>query len=404
MSDKKREVISQLNRWSVPELREKLLEVSKKLGEANRQIQQKDRLIADFTAGKEKTKREAEAIISSAQARAREIERATERSEAELHQKRAEVDAEVSRKLANAHAEADSIVEAQLNQAKSEIRALEARRDTVKRNTINLNTAIIERYDDLIEEISGQMSRFRDMKESLSTFNAEIESEDFKKFDIADYVTTTESKAATKTEKPKSASHRAASTGIASSILDVDNDDIEIGDEDLADLARVLYSDPDPDEDELDDEIIDDGTDIMDDDDLQFLTEEFDLDFDLSGVMEDDEPSTAPVATAPVASPAAVMGNIDDIIDDDLDDDLFNDGTSKSFTASFMAVRPTIDDDDDLSEVDIDSIFDDDDFDFGVTDVADAIPAPAPAADPSINMPVRRNRRNGTSRGGAWLS
>lgn len=353
-------MLRKLNSMSQSDLQRAVIDSAKKIGAAKQQLKQKDKLIADFTSQKEKTKREAEKIIAAAKEQARSITEDAEKKEAQARHRIEEADAEVSRKLTNANAEADSIVESRLAEAKSEIEKIENRREEAKRSAIALNKNIIERYDTLITEVEEQISRFRDMQESINSFNVEIEAEDFKKFDMSDYVTTTPKPA----KKSKAVSEEIIE--VAKPILDVDNDDTEIDDEELAALAFVFDEDEDFDDESEEEEIPDlEESELITEADLAFLEEDFDFN-DISGFKD-------------------VVA--EDIEEDD--DDIFANGKMKSFTDSFMAVRAT-DDDDDLGDIDIDSILDDDD---------DEEPVPAP----KVTVPARRHRRSNRSHPGQWL-
>lgn len=355
-------IVERLKNLTRPELQGMLVDSAKKLGAAQKQIQQKDKLIADFTSTRERAKREADVIIAEAQEQARKMRTEAARSQAAAEAKIEEAETEVARKLANANAEADSIVEARLNQAKVEIRQLEERRDATKRSAIALNRNIAEQYDTLIEDVEKQISRFRDMKEKLVTSALEIEAEDFKKFDVADYVTTV---APAKEEKPEPSHAKASVETTVKPILDVDTDDIQLEDDEIGALAELLEDNFDePDEDESGIVMESDDT-LVTDDDLAFLNSDFDFDMDFGN---DDEAE-----------------GVDE-------DDIFADGKMKSFTDSFMVVKPT-DDDDDLGELDIDSILDDDDDFFS-----------EPEEEPArLNIPPRRSRRSGGASKSTWL-
>lgn len=354
-------MLKKLNSMSQSDLQRAVIDSAKKIGAVKHQLKQKDKLIADFTSQREKTKREADKIIASAKEQAQLITEDAEKKEAQAKKRIEEVDAEVARKLTNANAAADSIVESRLNEAKSEIEKIEARREEAKHSAIALNKNIIERYDTLITEVEEQISRFKDMQESLNDFNVDIEAEDFKKFNMSDYVTTTkpEKKA---TVRAKDVVEEVETT--VKPILDVDNDDTELNDEDLEALAYVFDDEEDFDEVE-EEEVPDlDDSELISDDDLAFLKE----DFDFSELSFDDEET--------------------DEVDDD---DIFADGKMKSFTDSFMAVRASDDDDDDLDDLDIDSILDDDDE----TEVDET---------PKVNIPARRRRRSNRSNPSHWIS
>lgn len=350
-------MLKKLNSMSQKDLQRAVIDSAKKIGAAKHQLKQKDKLIADFTSQREKTKREAEKIISSAKEQAKTITADATKKEAEARKRVEEADAEVARKLANANAEADSIVESRLAEAKSEIEKIENRREEAKRSAIALNKNIIERYDTLITEVEEQISRFRDMQESLNGFNVEIEAEDFKKFDMSDYVTSAKPEKKTKVQLPDIAP-------ATKPVLDVDNDDTELNDEDLEALAFVFDDEEDFEDVEEEDLPELDDSDLISDDDLAFLQEDFDFN-DLGG-FEDVEEET--------------------------DDDTFANGKMKSFTDSFMAVRPT-EDDEDLDDLDIDSILDDDEEEEDDESAKMTLP-PRP----------RRGRRSNRSNPGHWIT
>lgn len=381
--------LDHFNTMTKPDLQEALLDCAKKLSDANKQIQQKDKLIADFTSQRERANREAEQVLTAAKEQAALIRKEADRREEEAEKRIAEVNADVARKIANANAEADSIVESRLNQARADIENVESRREEAKRSAIALNRNIVERYDSLISDVEEQISRFKDMQQSLNDFNVDIEAEDFKKFNMDDYVTpkapapSKKNKPAVPTSEMPSTSTRKHVTPSVKPVIDVDNDDVSLGDEDLEALSYIFdedFVDEEPEEEEI--EELDD-TELLSDEDLAFLNSDLDLNVDME-LSDDDD----------------IFSDIGDSDSDD-DDDLFANGKMKSFTDSFMAVRSSDDDDDDFDDLDIDSIFDDDD---------DEQEPPTPA--PKIAVPTHRQHRSGrrgNGRGsngnpGRWLS
>lgn len=334
-SNKQTAARDRIQSMSRNELKDLLVASSRKLGQAQAAIVQKDRLIADFTSQRERAKMDAEKLMEQARTQAKSIKEEAKLLEEQAERRVEEANAEVARKLANANAEADSIVQSRLTQAQADIEKLEAKREEAKRAAIALNKNIAEQYDVLIKDVEGQLSAFKDMKDKLSDFNIDISSEDFKKFDMSDFVTI----ASTPSPQPaptREAKKREPVAVVPKPVVDVEEDDMQLNDEDLEILSGVLSDNFDEFEDghgviPEDDEVADT---LLSDDDMDFLNSD---DFDLSSLGFDD----------------------DDLSDFD-DDDVYADGKMKSFTDSFMKVAPS-DSDDDLSDIDIDSILDEDD-------------------------------------------
>lgn len=165
----------------------------------NGQISQQNKLISDYSSNRDAERRKASNIIEQARARASAIEREAEKqaeaitSEAEQARARAErrvreADAEVADKLTSANAEADNIIAMRLQQAKHDIENIETRREMSRRSAIKLNRNIITRYDSLSNDISSMIGTIGDMQSKLEEFNGDIETENFKNFDINEYV------------------------------------------------------------------------------------------------------------------------------------------------------------------------------------------------------------------------
>lgn len=352
-----------VNEMSRNELIALLMSSAEQLGEAQKQIRKKDKLIADFTSQRERAKIEAEAVVDEAKRKARAIR--TEASEIQRAAERRveEANAEVARKLANANAEADSIVQTRLTQAQGDIELLEAKRDRTKRETISLNANIAEQYDSLIADVEAQISSFRDMKEKISGYNVEIESEDFKKFSVSDYVTPALAKAR-KNEDDEDEDEFEDDVISRRPVIDVEQDDLTLEDDDLTILSESLdyYEEDDVDThgiipDEESAEV------LLSENDLAFLEDD---DFDIASFSMDEEE--------------------DDEEEIDEADELFNTAGGKSFYDEFVEN----DDDLDLSGIDFDSMLDGD---------ATAIEEDEPVS--SIKVPPRRRR--GSASQASWL-
>lgn len=369
--------VERLNSLSQEQLKKLVLDSAQKVGSAheeikkkeevieqkNKQLLQKDKLIADFTSQKERSKREAEYVITKAKEQAKQIEANATKLEEAAKKHIQECEEEIARKLSNANAQADSIVESRLTEAKNEIERIETQREEAKRSAIALNKNIIDKYNTLIEDVEKQISSFKDMQQNLSDFSIEIEAEDFKKFNMEDYVTTS--------SRVKTSSSTSKTELSVKPIIDVDNDDTDLNDIDLDNLAYIFDEEEDL-ADMGDDFEETDGPELLSDDDLAYLQEDFDFDTEFD--IEDN--------------------SSDDLDDFTADDDLFSDGTMKSFTDSFMAVRSS-DDDDDLDDIDIESILDDDD---------DVDEETAVSETPKVNIPARRRRRSSKNNNGSrWI-
>lgn len=368
-------ILAKLQRLDKSQLQGMLVNSARELGKAQKQIEKKDALIADFTSQRERNKRQAAAIINDAKRKADAMKDDARRLQQEAEQRSADVEEEVSKKLANANAEADSIVETRLAQAQNDIRRLEERRDASKRSAIKLNKNIIDQYDKIITGVEDQISGFRDMQQKLRQFNADIESEDFKKFDVSDFVTIT--------QKPDDddfidSKYGNAKATVNSALEHVSMGDLELNDDELSALSGILGNNGDDldfsDALEADDDSSDNGED------------EYDFDYD-TDVVNDDF-------------------NFDDADDDDDDDDNdddgnFSDKTMKSFTDSFMAVPGKSQDDDDDYFDDADD--DDDSLDSLIDDSDDIPRTSSNTSKKQLNVPKRKHGRRNGGAPSQWL-
>lgn len=330
MADKNQEAV--IEQLMALDKRTLATRAAKQLGRYQKEIVRKDKLIADLTAQKSKAQIEADGIINDARQNARAMSEEARVAKADAERRLQEASYEADRKVNNAQAEADSIVETRLRQARVDIEKLEGRRDEAKRAAIALNRNIIEEYDNIADKIAAQISGIKDMQTRLRELSATIESEDFKRFDINDYV---------------SSSTVAATTASKSSFIFGDDEEdllaetdirkfsgIDDDDDDYAPVVHAKKSAPVVEEDDLDDFDFDDMDDLDFDDDL-----DDDMDDDIS---------------------AADLSDFADELDDE---DTFTSGRPKSFTDAFMAIAPTMDDDD-IDDFDFDDdILDDDDDD-----------------------------------------
>lgn len=294
---------------------------AKQLGKYQKQLIKKDALIADLTAQKSRAQIEADGIISDARQNARAMSEEARVAKADAERRLQEASYEADRKVNNAQAEADSIVETRLLQARQDIEKLEARRDEAKRSAIALNRNIIEEYDNIADKIAAQISGIKDMQTRLRELSATIESEDFKRFDINDYVSSSTAAAVPKSSFIFSDDEDLLAETDIRKFSGIDDDD---------DYAPVVRRKEEPEDDDFD---FDDMDDLDFDDDL------------------DDDPDDDISA--------------DDLSDfaDELDSDTFSGGRPKSFTDAFMAIAPTMGDDD-IDDFDFDDdILDDDDDD-----------------------------------------
>lgn len=165
------------------------------------EIENKDKLISDYSIKREELKAQANKLMREVKLRANSIEKEAKRradaitSEAvkqrtQAEKKIREADAQVANKLANANAEADSIIETKLIEAEDEIRALEAKRAQAKKRALTFNKSVVNQYDGIIRGVSGTINDIEKMKRQLVQSSREIERENFKRFEIDDYVST----------------------------------------------------------------------------------------------------------------------------------------------------------------------------------------------------------------------
>lgn len=359
-----------IKKMSRNELKDLLVASSRQLGKAQAAIVQKDRLIADFTSQRDRAKQDADRLVEQARTQAQAIKEEAKLLEEQSERRIEEANAEVARKLENANAEADSIVQSRLTQAQADIERLEAKREEAKRAAIALNKNIVERYDELIDDVESQLSSFKDMKDKIESFNVEIQSEDFKKFTLSDFVTVPEEPKA----EPEPAEKSRPTMAEVDTIMDVEQDDLQLDDDDLEVLAEVLSDNFDEvyddsgviDEDDMTDTLLDDA-------DVDFLTSD---DFDLSDIgldMDDDG-----------------LDAFGEVETEEVVEETYSNGKMKSFTDSFMAVAAVEDDaDEDLTDVDVESFLDD---------------VEVEAAQPTINIPKRRNSASSRKSGSAhWV-
>lgn len=392
------------------------------------ELAKKDRLIADLTAQKSRAQLEANGIIAEARQQEKAIRTKAEALKADAERRAREMDDEVSRRMENAEAEADSIVETRLLQAKTDIEKLEGQRNEAKRMSTNLNANIIEAYDELIDQMNVQLSEMKDMQVRLQDLSSVIDIEDFKKFDINDYVS---SSVMEEPEKPLDAvSIKDDDDGDLFSLTQLDalTDSVRESDnyavkyepkiEEQTKEAEVFPVDKTPKETEPQEPTVQYNKKIEediklektkpavvldtessfgnDDDDEDDDVFDFELNDD-SDFEEDDDFSNLDAF-------AAALDDDEQVEDDDLDEedvfddvDVYDDGKAKSFTDAFMAVSPTVsqDDNDDIDDFDFDDILDDasDDDDLEVVEEAKS-----PLIVPQ--RPNRSQRKGGPAR---WL-
>jgi len=153
----------------------------KQITQAQKDLQQKDRLIADLSKDKEKTNAERERILQYAREEAETIT-AKARTEAE------EMLGDAERKITNAQIEADSIIKTALSQAKEDIEALEHQRDETKRSAMSCLTNTVSEFDVIIAQIEERLGALKDARRTVLEAHTIIEHETFNRFDIADYV------------------------------------------------------------------------------------------------------------------------------------------------------------------------------------------------------------------------
>ena len=324
---------------------------AQRLGKYQKELQKRDRLIADLTAQRDRAEEEASEIIKDAHRQAYMIKQEAQAVKDRAEHKLQKVEEDVARKIANANAEADSIVETHLSAASSKINELEGKRIEAKRMALVLNSNIDDECEHMLEKLENYMSGIRDLQAKIHEISADIEAEDFKTFDMRDYITpkkqTVEVAPQTEIEEEKNTTFDEDDFAVLGDLLS----------EEASSSSDYTYIPEEPEEKESD--VLETE---KDEEAYEDKYEDDDLDF----------------------------SDIDDIIAENKAEEQPKEDM-KSFTTAFMA----IDDSDDEDDLDFDDILDkdddlsslgDDDFDeaFGDFDdvVHDVQPAQVQATQP----------------------
>lgn len=417
----KNSVIEKLQSLDNEQLQKMLVESARKLGQAQKQIEKKDKLIAEFTSQRERTRRRAESIIDNARLQAEQIKAESQKAEKESQKRIDSTNAEIAQKLANANAEADSIVESKLAKAKKDIKKLESQRDEAKRTAIQLNKNIIERYDELISDVQGQLAGYKDIQDKLDKLNVDIESESFTKFDINDFIASSNTGDNRSFELSRNAPHITADE-----VQKAQPARISLNDDELKALNLIMG-----DTDEEDNDVTHDSLSAQDDNNIFF---------DADDIVSEPK-KNAPNAPARSSNPSSD----DDFLSDALNlpptvtstpqtpdghqkqhsdnsspkNDsapnskvVLDDKTFKSFTDNFPVVSDKDKSDDadfDLNDIDIDALLDDDNLDDLMKSIQADNDVPTPKSTvghpqtPQLTVPKRRSR-SGNGHPAQWLS
>ena len=161
---------------------------AKQLGIYRRQIAEKDRVIANYTSKKEQAESEAQKIIAEARVREASILEEAEKVKNSAQAVKAEAEREAQITKGNANAEADAIIETRLAEARGKISELEGKRDEAKRSAIALNQNVADSYAEIIAHLEENISNIKDLQSRLMVVSSEIEAEDFKKFEMSEFV------------------------------------------------------------------------------------------------------------------------------------------------------------------------------------------------------------------------
>ena len=240
VSSSKQELIDRLMSMSKIEIiKQSTMQVKtlqSKLTDAAADIAQKDMLISELSLEKEQNALRRDKILTAANDEAKRIiMKAKEVAE--------EANETSRRKIANAEAEANSIVDARLNSAKREIQALEDQRASEKRKTSDFFKNIAGEYDLFIQKTEGLLANIKDMQEDAELTAKSVEAEKFTKFNITDYVSPT-----SPINLPFDSTNKAA-TLIDEALEDPDeivleNKEIALPSDELAELNSALGEDP----------------------------------------------------------------------------------------------------------------------------------------------------------------
>lgn len=177
-----------LDAMSSAELKETVVKALGALGEKEQMISSQQRLITELSQRDQKNRQRAKQIIEDAQAQAQRTKDEADSILRAAQRKSDVTDEEIAEKLANATIEAESIVSTLITERQHDIALLDSKRDKAKRDALSLCNQISSSIDNAIVDVETQISSYKDMQQQLDDLALSIETENFVKFDIHDYV------------------------------------------------------------------------------------------------------------------------------------------------------------------------------------------------------------------------
>lgn len=146
-----------------------------------KEIADKDDLIAKLSAKKYKEKVQAERLLAEAKRKQSETVAAAKKTLARAN-------AAAKKRIADSEAEAEAIKRTTLTKAAGDIRVLERKRDDEKRRALSVYDGISGQVDEQIDAFEKMLSDLKDAKRRITEMKDELRSEDFKTFDITKYI------------------------------------------------------------------------------------------------------------------------------------------------------------------------------------------------------------------------